>query len=121
MAGRFAGTAYFKVDGVQYALRGNLMVSPSNTERAGIPGQDGVHGFSENPVVPFIEGDVSLLEGTSVEDVDAVTDATVTVELANGSSYVLRSAWRSSRSEINTHDGMFRVRFEGLSCDELTS
>lgn len=121
MGNRIAGVAFWKADGQQLAVRGNLTVMPSSRERAGIAGQDGVHGYSENPVVPYIEGEVSLLEGTSVEDIDAITSATITAELANGSVYVLREAWRAERSEINSKDGQFKVRFEGMSCDELTA
>lgn len=121
MANRIAGVAYWKVDGRQLAVRGNLTVMPSSVQRSGIAGQDGVHGYSETPLVPHIEGDVSLLEGTSVEDIDTVTDATITAELANGSVYVLRNAWRAEFSEINSKDGQFKVRFEGMSCDELTA
>jgi hypothetical protein len=40
MAPRIAGVAFLKVDGQQYPLRGNFMVSPSAVERAGIAGQD---------------------------------------------------------------------------------
>ena len=92
---RIAGVAYWTVDGAQLALKGSLMVSPTPFERAGIAGQDRVHGYSENPVVPYIEGDVSLQLGTAVSDVDAVTDSTITAELADGRVFVLRNAWRS--------------------------
>jgi uncharacterized protein YlzI (FlbEa/FlbD family) len=121
MSNRFAGVAYWSVDGRQLAVRGNLEVMPSRYERTGIAGQDAVHGYSELPVVPYIAGDVSTLEGTSVENIDAVTDATITVEMANGSVFVLRNAWRAERSTVNTRDGQFHVRFEGLSCDELVA
>jgi uncharacterized protein YlzI (FlbEa/FlbD family) len=119
MAKRIAGVAFWKVDGRQLALRGNLTVSPTAFERTGIAGQDAVHGFSEVPRVPFIQGDVSLVEGTSVEDIDAVTDATITAELANGQVWVLRNAWRAQVSEINTREGQFAVRFEGESCTQI--
>jgi hypothetical protein len=93
----------------------------SRQERTGIAGQDSVHGYSELPVVPYVSGDVSTIPGTSVEDIDAVTDATITAELANGTVYVLRNAWRAERSTINTRDGQFNVKFEGLTCDELVA
>jgi uncharacterized protein YlzI (FlbEa/FlbD family) len=121
MSNRFAGVAYWSVDGRQLAVRGNLEVMPSRYERTGIAGQDAVHGYSELPVVPYVAGDVSTLEGTSVEAIDAVTDSTITVEAANGSVYVLRNAWRAERSTVNTRDGQFHVRFEGMSCDELVA
>jgi uncharacterized protein YlzI (FlbEa/FlbD family) len=121
MSNRFAGIAYWSVDGKQLAVRGNLEVMPSRFERTGIAGQDRVHGYSELPVVPYMAGDVSTLEGTVIEDIDAVTDSTITVEAANGSVFVLRNAWRAERSTVNTRDGQFHVRFEGMSCDELAA
>lgn len=119
-APRVAGVAYLKVDGAQYPLRGNFTVSPSPVERAGIAGQDYVHGFSENPRVPYIEGDVTLVPDLSIEDVDAINGgATVTAELANGRVYVLSNAWCKSAHELNAKEGQVRVRFEGTACLEL--
>lgn len=120
MAQRIAGVAYLKVDGGMYPLRGNFTVSPSALERAGIAGQDYVHGYSELPRVPFIEGDVSLVAELSMEDIEAITNATVTAELANDKTYVLREAWCRSALELNTREGQTRVRFEGVECDELS-
>ena len=71
MAQRIAGIAYLKVDGNQYPLRGNFTITPSVIERAGIAGQDYIHGFSELPRVPSIEGDVSTVPGLAIEDFDA--------------------------------------------------
>lgn len=119
MAKRIAGIAFLKVNGNQYPLRGNFVVSPSPIERAGIAGQDYVHGYSELPRVPYIEGDVSLVPELSVEDIEAITDATVTAELANGKTYVLREAWCKAALELQSRDGQTRVRFEGITCDEL--
>jgi len=119
MAQRFAGIAFVKVDGKQLPLRGNFTVSPSSLERAGIAGQDGVHGFSENPRVPYVEGDISLTQDVSVEELQDITNATVTAELANGKTYVLSEAWTKAAFELNTHDGLARVRFEGVTCNEL--
>jgi len=119
LAQRIAGIAFLKVDGDLYPLRGNFTVSPSPTERAGIAGQDYVHGFSELPRVPYIEGDVSLVPELSMEAVASIVNSTVTAELANGKTYVLREAWCRSAFELNTREGQTRVRFEGVSCDEI--
>lgn len=119
MGQRIAGIAYLKVNGDMYPLRGNFTVSPSSVERTGVAGQDYVHGYSELPRVPFIEGDVSTTPGMSVETLERMTDVTVTAELANESVYVLKQGWCKSAIEINTREGQFRVRFEGTSCDEI--
>lgn len=111
--------AYLKVDGALYPLKGNFTVSPSALERAGIAGQDYIHGFSEMPRLPVISGDVSTVPELSVDDVEAVVNSTVTAELANGKVYVLREAWCTSALELNTREGQMRVTFQGISCDEI--
>ena len=81
MGQRVAGIAFFKVDGALLPLRGNFTVSPSAVERAGIAGQDYVHGFSELPRVPYIEGDLTDVQGMSVENLESMVDVTVTTKL----------------------------------------
>lgn len=119
MAQRIAGVAFLKVDGTLYPLRGNFTVSPSSIERAGIAGQDYIHGFSELPRIPVISGDVSLVQDLSMDDVENIKQATVTAELANGKTYVLREAWCTGALELQTREGQTRITFQGVSCDEL--
>lgn len=119
MGERVAGVAFVRVDGQQYALRGNFTVSPSSSERTGIAGQDGVHGYIEMPRVPFISGNLTTMGGLSIEQLDAITDATVTAELANGKNYVLQGAWTKSAHEIDTAQGQVAIRFEGVWCEEF--
>lgn len=119
MAQRIAGVAWYKVDGGIYPLRGNFTVSPSMVERAGLAGQDYIHGYSELPRVPAISGDVSLDPALSMDDVEAAVNVTVTAELANGHVYVLREAWCTSALDLNTREGTVRVTFQGVSCDEI--
>jgi len=119
MAVRMAGVAYMKVNGGQLPLRGNFTVSPSAVERTMIAGQDYVHGYQELPRVPWIEGDISTRPEVSMEALEAMVDVTVTAELANGRTYVLKEAACKAALENNTREGQFRVRFEGTSCEEL--
>ena len=119
MAQRIAGIAFLKVNGAIYPCRGNLTVSPSTVERAMLAGQDFIHGYSELPRVPAISGDISLDPALSMDDVERAVDVTVTAELANGKTYVLRQAACTSALDLNTRDGTVRVTFQGISCDEL--
>jgi hypothetical protein len=116
---RIAGVASWNVGARTLAVKGNLNIGLSTVERAGIAGQDTVHGYSENPVVPFIEGDVSLQPGTSVSDVLAVTDETITVQAADKRTFTLKEAWQAGRVEVSTKEGQYRLRFEGTSCREI--
>ena len=116
---RIAGVVYLKVDGNQYALKGNLTVSPDLIERTGVAGQDGVHGYTEQARVPYISGDISDSAGLSLEDLRAITNSTVTAELANGKQYVLSNAWTADAFELNTAEGQLSVKFEGMNCQEI--
>ena len=119
MAQRVAGTAFLTVDGNQYALRGNFTVSPSPVERNMIAGQDGVHGYQELPRVPYIEGDITTVPGLSLEALITQTDSTVVAQLANYTTYTLTNAVCKGGFEANTRDGQVRVRWEGLTCQEI--
>lgn len=113
------GIATVRADGRQFALRGSFIVSPSYSERTGVAGMDGPHGYTEAPRIPFISGTLSTLEDLSIEELDGIEDATVQADLINGKSYVLREAWTKSAHEIDTAAGTVAVRWEGMSCDEL--
>ena len=116
---RIAGVAYVFVDGRQYPLRGDLTISIDTIEREGVAGQDGVHGFTETPRVPWIEGSISDLGGLSLVTLQEMCDVTVTAELANGKVYVLRNAWTSTAREFDAAEGQATVRFEGMSAEEM--
>jgi tail tube protein len=120
MAQRIAGKAFLTVDGDQKMLRGNFTVSPSSVERTMIAGQDTVHGYQELPRVPYIEGDLSTVRDLSLEDLEAEVDVSVVAELANGRVYTLNNATCKAGFENNTRDGQVRVRWEGLSCQEIS-
>ena len=84
-----------------------------------LAGQDGVHGFQELPRVPYIEGDLSLVPGLSLEMLDGEIDVQVVAQLANGHTYTLVGGVCKSALEANTRDGQVKVRWEGIWCSEL--
>lgn len=119
MANAVGGTAYVKVDGRQLPLKGNWTVSVATKIRTGVAGQDTVHGFTEAPRVPFMQGDITTLGDLSIEQIEAIDEATVTCELVNGKTYILERAWCASAVEINTAQGQFQIKFEGMNGAEL--
>jgi hypothetical protein len=119
MAQRIAGIAFLNVDGNWLSVRGNFTVSPSAVERTMIAGQDGVHGFQELPRVPWIEADISTMPNLSLETLEGETDVTVVAQLANNVQYTLTGATCKAGFEANTRDGQVRVRWEGLTCEEI--
>jgi hypothetical protein len=120
MARKLAGTAYLTVNQVQWALRGNFVVSPSSVERTMVAGQEGVCGYHETPRVPFIEGDLTAIPEMLLEDLETQVNVTVVAKLANGMVYTLTGAMCKAALEENTRDGVVHVRWEGLACQEFS-
>lgn len=117
---RIAGTAYVKADGAQFSLAGTLTVSIDKAEREGLAGLSGVAGYKETPRVPFIEGEFYLTENLSLPTIEGIVNATITAELANGKTYVLRNAWSAGAREANAAEGTVTIRFEGKEGIEQT-
>ena len=118
---RIGGVLAILVDGKQYEARGNFNVTGVTVKRTGVAGQDGVHGFIEEPIVPTIKGDWSIGNQLSLVALEAITNATAQVNLANGMSYILVDAWTVSAFVIDAHDGKVMVELEGMSLQEMPS
>lgn len=116
---RIAGTAFLRVDGQQYALKGNLTLSIDPFIREGLAGMDGVHGYKETPQVPHITCDISDLGGMSLQTLRSICNSTVTAELGNGKTYLLRGAWTAAIMDLNVADGQVTVNFQGLAGEEI--
>lgn len=112
---KVAGTCYFKVNGVQFSLRGNCTISIGNAHRETIVGLDGYHGIKEIPEAGSIECDLTHQPTIDLNIIEALTDATVTVELINGAVATLNNATQMNHLSLNTEDGKFTVKFEGPS------
>lgn len=119
---KVGGIAYVKIDENQYPLRGNLKYAPGKRERESVVGQDGeVHGIKEMGKAPFIEMDVTDRGDISIEQLQDITDGTVTAELNNGKVFVLKNAAVMNQIENDTAEGQFTLRFEGKEGKEIAS
>lgn len=116
---RIAGVAFVKYDGRQLPIKGSWEVQFAKLKREGISGQDRVHGYKEMPGVPAIKGKVSTTADVSLPVLLAITDATVTLEHANGKVYVLRNAWTAEEYTVQTEEGELDVTFQGMDIDEI--
>ena len=116
---KIAGTAYVKADGKQYTLGGSLTVSVNEFTREGQAGLSGVAGYIEKPKVPYIECEMLTTKEFSSQELEGITDATITAELVNGKTYLLSNAWQAGDIEINAAEGTTTIRFEGMKGKEL--
>ena len=116
---RLAGTAFLSVDGTTYMLSGDLSYTPSTIKRETLVGQDRVHGYSEMPSQGSISATLRDAGGLVVGDFNAMTNVTVTLELANGKTVVGRNMWTVEAQEVKTAEGTFEVKWEGVSVEEV--
>lgn len=117
---RRAGTLFFKVDGTQYDAKGTFTYAPNFEKKTAIVGADKVHGFAGEQVPAFIEGAVTDAPELNLAALVGVEDATVTLELANGKTFMLRNAWYAGEGNPSTEQAEIPVRFEGLEGEEMS-
>jgi len=119
MSNRRGGLISLKVDGDLYFAKGNFTYNIGKARKEAIVGADAVHGYKETPQVAFIEGEITDRKELSLEALQSIENATITLELANGKVIVLRQAWYASEGTGNTEEGNIAVRFEGMSGEEV--
>ncbi len=118
MANR-AGKITLKTDGGVLDAKGSFTYNLGRDKLTAVVGADRVHGAYSQPQVPFIEGIIT--DGASV-DLNAVLtarDITVTLDLDNGKTIVLRQAWFAGEGNVTTEQGEIAVRWEGISATEI--
>lgn len=113
MAGqRIGGTLYLMINGVQYPARGSWEYTPNLTARSGIAGQDGVHGYTERPVVPAMKGEVSDFGGISIQALQQSAITVATLSLANGKVVMGYDGWVKGLVTSTTEDGKYTLELE---------
>lgn len=112
---KIAGTAFFKVDGVQYSLRGNFKISLGSVERESVVGMDQYHGIKEMPHAASIECDLTDNPDIDINVLESLTNVTVTAELINEKVAVLRNASQVNKLDLDVGEGQMTVKFEGPS------
>jgi hypothetical protein len=111
------GIGSIKVDGRQLSVRATLTISPNLWTRTGVGGPDGVHGYTAENHVPYIEAECSNRPRFyNLEQISQITNSTVVAQLESGETWTLRNAWQAGDLELDALAGTMTVRFEGLEC-----
>jgi len=110
---KVAGTAYFLIDGIRHSLKGNFTVALTTIERESVVGLDGYHGTKETTVPAFMECDLTDNEDLDIDALNRAENVTVTAQLNNGKTGVLRNASQINQIELGVDEGEMTVRFEG--------
>jgi len=116
---RVGGIIYVKVDGQQIMAKGSFTYTLGVPIRKSVVGSDGVHGYSEMPTAGYLEGEATDSLGFSLSDFQSITNATVTLELANGKVIAYNNAVFTGDGTAQTEEGNFKVRFDSPNVTEI--
>lgn len=114
-----AGKITLKTDGMVLDAKGSFTYNLGRDKLTAIVGADRVHGAYSAVQVPFIEGVITDGEDVDLNAILTARDITVTLDLDNGKTIVLRQAWFASEGNVTTEQGEVAVRWEGLSAQEV--
>ena len=110
---RRAGLIQFQIGGEILDAKGNFSYGLGAPKREAIVGSDRVHGYKEMPQVGFIEGAITDRGNLDLAALFRLTDATITLSLANGKVITLGNAYFAGDGQGSTEEAEIPVRFEG--------
>jgi len=86
-------------------------------KRDAVEDDQGIAGYSEAPAAPSIDATFTKKAGISVKSLADIINEDVSFEGDDGSFHVLRQAWCSEPPVLS--GGEIKVKFVGISCDEV--
>ena len=116
---RRAGVINIQANGVVYDAVGNFSYNIGEPIRETLVGPDRIHGYKELPQENYIEGEIRDDQGISLRDLLNLVDATITLELANGKTIMLREAWYGAEGTAQSEEANVQFKFCGMSAEEI--
>ena len=118
MGNRLGGTLSFKRNGVLLNAKGDFTYNLGSAKRETLMGSNSKpQGFAEKGQAPFLEGALTLTADFDVKDFLNADGDTWTLDLANGSVFVLRDGWYTGEGTMTTAEGELGVRIEGKDAE----
>lgn len=116
---RRAGLRALTINSTRFDVVGNIAYSLGKAVLEPLIGADRFHGFKETPGTPMMELEIRDGGDLDVEDLVTTEDATITAELSNGKTIVLRKASQASPAQQGTEEGLIETIFVGATCEEI--
>lgn len=118
--GPIGGICFFKVNGLQYQLRGEIEIQPNTTENDWLANQDGSQVFTQKAVTPYFQLKISDSDGLSIQALNGIEGVTMTAELINGKVYTLVQAAQWGETKLDAAKGEITFKAGGAACFEQT-
>jgi hypothetical protein len=118
-AHRRGGIIRLSVNGELQDAKGAFTYNLGVDKKEAVIGADRVHGNKSTPQVPYIEGKITDRGTLDFKAMTQAEDLTVTLDLANGKTVMLREAWWAGEGNASTEEGEIDARWEGISAEEI--
>ena len=107
-----AGTIGLSINGERQYAKGTFTVNPGFPVRETVIGADRPHGYKETPQAASLEGAITDNAALDSEALRRLTNATVTLDLANGKTWLFQDAWYAGEGAMTTDEGEIAFRIE---------
>jgi len=106
------GKISVKQNGIIRDAKGEFTCNVGYDKNDTIIGVDDVHGYSSKPQAGFCDGTITDSGDLDLDLLMNNNNETITVELANGKTFLLPSAWWAGEGDFTTSEGEIKVRWE---------
>lgn len=120
-ARRVGGILRVTVDGQTVLAKGSAKYQLGTSKKTGVVGADRVHGYKEEPMIPYVELTVTDTPDLDLRAFFDKSNATITVEGPNGKGCTLSESWFAADGVVDTAEGEIECKWEGIHCEELSS
>lgn len=119
MAGKLTSALTFKANGRTYNTKKGSTFNPGGVNRATKKGPTKVYGYTEETQESKLDVEIYVDADTSLTEINAINDATVSVELDTGQSYVVSPMWVTAPGDFDENEGTVKVTLEGPPAEEI--
>jgi hypothetical protein len=112
------GQSRIKANGRVYDTEGKSSLTIGGTTRSAQEADFRGGMFSEKTSDSKVECSILITGGISLVELQAIDDATITVEADTGQTYIVRHGYVAE--EVTASEGKAKVTFQGPAAEEMT-
>ena len=119
MSNRVMGKAQIKANGKLLETLPGASLDIGGEARETVAGANTIHGYKSSIVQSKLECEISVKEGTSLDEIRRWSDVTFTFEADTGQTWVVANGWNTTPPTATDNDGKAKITIEGPPAEEM--